>query len=416
MTIAVFEDQCWQNFDPLSLTRPAFDIKVGARSFLEEFSHVHGQKPDVLLARQYLTQVAQEEHPDIPVNPDSLDGDTLFVNGLVHPAVIDIARFLKVGHSFAVTSQGRLLVGRLPAKSAQYLARQVLQGKPINLKKLEVSKSTDLGPSPDGILTNIWDIIRVLESSLTIQTSFPESTADLEGIHVLGQHPVVIDGAEVEDGTVIDNRKAGVYIGQDAHVQACRITGPAYIEGKTHVKQFSLIESSYIGYNCRVAGEIEHSIIMDHSNKAHDGFLGHSYVGQWVNIGAMTTTSDLKMTYGKIKMAGQDTAQNKVGSFFADMVKTSIGTLIYSGLRIGVSSHLHGLVSGDVPAFTMYGKGLGSKNVELELASAMETQRRMMSRRDREMSKAYQQMMEHIFEMTALARKKDGVRKGRFSV
>ncbi len=415
MTIAVFEDQCWQNLQPLSLTRPAFDIKVGAHSFLEEFSHAHGQKPDMLLARQYLSKVAQEEHPDIPVNQDT-DGDTLFVNGLVHPAVLDIERFLKVSHSFAVTSQGRLIVGRLPKKSAQYLAAQVLQGKAISLKKLDVSKSTDLGPSPEGVLTNIWDIIRVLENSLATQTAFSQSSADLEGIHVLGQHPVVIDGAQVEEGTVIDNRKAGVYIGPDAYIQQCRITGPAYIEGKTQVKQFSIIESSYIGYNCRVGGEIEHSIIMDHSNKAHDGFLGHSYVGQWVNIGAMTTTSDLKMTYGKIKMAGQDTGQNKVGSFFADMVKTSIGTLIYSGLRLGVSSHLHGLVSGDVPAFTMYGKGVGGKNVELELASAMETQRRMMSRRDRPMSKAYEQMIEHIFGMTAPARKKDGVRKGRFSV
>jgi NDP-sugar pyrophosphorylase family protein len=147
----------------------------------------------------------------------------------------------------------------------------------------------------------------------------------------------------------------------------------------TQIKNFTIIEASYIGQNCRVAGEIEHSIISDYTNKAHTGFIGHSYVGEWTNVGAMTTTSDLKMTYGTIKMSigtkKVDTGQNKVGSFFADMVKTSIGTLVYSGRRIGVSSHLHGLVAQDVPSFTIYGASIGARNVVLELESVIETQK-----------------------------------------
>jgi hypothetical protein len=139
-------------------------------------------------------------------------------------------------------------------------------------------------------------------------------------------------------------------------------------------------------------------------------------------MGAMTTTSDLKMTYGDIKMSGVtgtkkvQTGLNKVGSFFGDMCKTSIGTLTYSGGRIGACSHLHGLVAGDVPAFTIYGKSVGVRNVELELASAIETQKKVMPRRGQSMSKAYEQMIKDAFLMTAVDRKKVGVRRAKFAL
>jgi UDP-N-acetylglucosamine diphosphorylase / glucose-1-phosphate thymidylyltransferase / UDP-N-acetylgalactosamine diphosphorylase / glucosamine-1-phosphate N-acetyltransferase / galactosamine-1-phosphate N-acetyltransferase len=220
---------------------------------------------------------------------------------------------------------------------------------------------------------------------------------------------------------VLDVRNGGIYIGPGAYVAASRIVGPTYIDAMAQVKQFTIIEASYIGYNCRIGGEIEHSIISDYTNKAHAGFIGHSYVGEWVNIGAMTTTSDLKMTYGNIKMnSGKnkkiDTGQNKIGSFFADMVKTSIGTLIYSGRRIGVSSHLHGLVAQDVPSFTIYGTSIGVRNVELKLESIIETQRKMMKRRNQTMTKAYEQLVEDLFVRTAKDRKGIGVRKGNFGL
>jgi hypothetical protein len=135
----------------------------------------------------------------------------------------------------------------------------------------------------------------------------------------------------------------------------------------------------------------------------------------------MTTTSDLKMTYGNIKMddgLGKkvDTGANKVGSFFGDMCKTSIGTLIYSGRRIGVSSHLHGLVAQDVPSFAIYGSSIGSSNVELEFRSALETQKKVMARRNQRLTKAFEEMMRHVFSITAEERKKKKVRSAKFSI
>ena len=423
MSIALFEDSYWQNFEPISLTKATFDIKVGAKSFFEE----HQLAPEILLTREYLTHVTAERHPNCKVNPSSISSDTVFLNGLLHPRAISPDRLFNINHTFAITtsSSTRLLVARLNNKDIEYLQDCVTAGKRIDVKKLKVEKLTNLEEQDtQGILSEPWDIISVLENSLATQVSTMKNEMQLgEEVTVTGNNIVALGrNASVEVGTVLDVRYGGIYIGPEAYVAASRIVGPAYIDGMAQVKQFTIIEASYIGYNCRIGGEIEHSVISDDTNKAHAGFIGHSYIGEWVNIGAMTTTSDLKMTYGNIKMGSGgknkkiDTGQNKIGSFFADMVKTSIGTLIYSGRRIGVSSHLHGLVAQDVPSFTIYGTSIGARNVELQIDSIIETQRKMMRRRNQTMTKAYEQMIKDLFAITTMDRKRTGVRKGKFTL
>src|SRR5919112_4978925 len=421
MSIALFEDSHWQNFEPISLTKATFDIKVGAKSFFEE----HKLTPETLLTREYLACVTAERHPNCKVNPSSISSDTVFVNGLIHPGAVSPDRLFNINHTFAITttSSNRLLLARLNDKDIEYLQNCVTAGKSIDVKKLKVEKLTNLeDQDTQGILSEPWDIISVLENSLATQVSTMKNETQLgEEIAVTGNNLVALGrNASIEVGTVLDVRYGGIYVGPGAHVAASRIVGPAYIDGMAQVKQFATIEASYIGYNCRIGGEVEHSVISDHTNKAHVGFIGHSHVGEWVNIGAMSATSDLKMTYGNIKMnMGKnykkiDTGQNKMGSFFADMVKTSIGTLIYSGMRIGVSSHLLGLVAQDVPSFTIYGKSIGARNVELMLDSIIETQKKMMRRRNQTMTKAYEQMIKDVFAITALDRKRLGVRTGKF--
>jgi UDP-N-acetylglucosamine diphosphorylase/glucosamine-1-phosphate N-acetyltransferase len=423
MSIALFEDSHWQNFEPISLTKATFDIKVGAKSFFEE----HKLTPEILLTREYLACVTAERHPNCKVNPSSISSDTVFVNGLMHPGAISPDRLFNINHTFAITTNStnrRLLLARLNDKDIEYLQDCVTAGKSIDVKKLKVEKLTNLeDQDTQGILSEPWDIISVLENSLATQVSTMKNEMQLgQEIAVTGNNIVALGrNASVEVGTVLDVRYGGIYIGPGAHVAASRIVGPAYIDGMAQVKQFTIIEASYIGYNCRIGGEVEHSVISDHTNKAHAGFIGHSYIGEWINIGAMTTTSDLKMTYGNIKMSSGknkkiDTGQNKLGSFFADMVKTSIGTLIYSGRRIGVSSHLHGLVAQDVPSFTIYGTSIGARNVELQINSMIETQRKMMRRRNQMMTKAYEQMIKDLFSITAPDRKRTGVRRGKFAL
>jgi hypothetical protein len=111
-----------------------------------------------------------------------------------------------------------------------------------------------------------------------------------------------------------------------------------------------------------------------------------------------------------------DTKTNKLGSFFGDMVKTSIGTNIYSGIRIGVSSHIYGNIFSDVPSYVIYGHGIGSENVEMDVSLAIKFQKRMMSRRNVNMSLPYEKMMKTLFEMTSKERNTYGVRPKRFTL
>ena len=120
--------------------------------------------------------------------------------------------------------------------------------------------------------------------------------------------------------------------------------GPIYIGRKSRIIEHAAIkEQTCIGHTCKVGGEVEFSAIQDYSNKQHHGFLGHSWVGGWVNLGAGTTTSDLKNTYGTIRMdyngSRVDTGMQFIGSIIGDYVKTAINTSIFTGKLVGLVQH-----------------------------------------------------------------------------
>jgi UDP-N-acetylglucosamine diphosphorylase/glucosamine-1-phosphate N-acetyltransferase len=223
----------------------------------------------------------------------------------------------------------------------------------------------------------------------------------------------------VEAFAVLDSREGPVYVGNETVIQAgSRVTGPCYIGDKVIVASGLIREGCSIGHVCRVGGEVEETVIQGYSNKYHTGFIGHAYVGEWVNLGATTTNSDLKNTYGtvKVEIADKrvDTESMKVGCFIGDHAKTSIGTQIYTGTKIGVAAHVHGFVLDDVPSFTIWASSMGAKNVELSLQSAIETQKRTFSRRGVKQTIEDIKLLERLFKITAKERKEAGVRKGKF--
>jgi UDP-N-acetylglucosamine diphosphorylase/glucosamine-1-phosphate N-acetyltransferase len=160
-------------------------------------------------------------------------------------------------------------------------------------------------------------------------------------------------------------------------------------------------EGTTIGPVCKVGGEIEASIIHGYSNKQHDGFLGHSYLGQWVNFGADTVTSDLKNTYGTIRVSingtGVETGEQLVGSLIGDHAKTGIGTILPTGCVIGVLANL--FTSGSVPKFVpsfSWISECGRESCRLE--KVLQTARIVMGRRGVELSDAEL----YLLEQTAL--------------
>jgi UDP-N-acetylglucosamine diphosphorylase/glucosamine-1-phosphate N-acetyltransferase len=198
-------------------------------------------------------------------------------------------------------------------------------------------------------------------------------------------------------------------IGPDAVVTAfSRLEGPCVIGPRSRVNGANLRAGTTLGPDCRVGGEIECSIIQGCSNKAHEGFLGHSYLGEWVNLGAGTQTSDLRNDYGEVSVVVNGrlirTGQNKIGCFLGDHTKTAVGTLLNTGTSVGAFCNLlpDGLLPRRIPSFVRCLEGRLTYNDDLE--NQLNTAGRVMARRGRELTPAHEALYRAAFEETAVDR------------
>ena len=415
MSIVLFEDTSWKKFVPLSYTRSLFDLKIGSLTTFDYFNI----KSIKLLTRKYLENMTRQRHPNCNVNKFEYDSNDIFVNSLFFPHMSFFKKVTK-RKNFLVSYRDKILIARLDKSDYKYLYETVIHDKDVRNSKLTAEiihiNSTDECGS---LYSWPWDLIsglkNVLQHQLKLKNKVPKE------VKVIGKNPIFVDEtSNIGLGTVLDASGGPIYIGPESVIGQSSIIGPVYVGELTQLKPYSTINNSYIGNICRIGGEIDSSIILDYTNKSHYGYLGHSYVGEWVNIGANTTTSDLKMTYGTVSMKiedeKKDTGITKLGSFFGDMSKTSIGTNIYCGMRIGISSHLYGNIANDVPSYVIYGQGIGSQNAQMDGSSAIKFQKRMMSRRNISMSTHYENMMKAIFDMTSKEREDYGVRPKRFTI
>lgn len=223
---------------------------------------------------------------------------------------------------------------------------------------------SDRGPAVavEGLpLRGTFDLLSALESFLTADC------ADLctsphggipDGSVVLGDASrIVCDGATIEPGVVFDVRHGAIVIERGAEVRyGTRLEGPLYVGPGTKILG-GFVRSSVFGPECRVRGEISSSVFLGYTNKAHDGFVGHSVVGCWVNLGAGTTTSNLKNTYGPVRLDvdGEriETGRLNVGTLFGDHAKTAIGTMLSTGSVLAAGANVFGTLTPPkyVPSF-----------------------------------------------------------------
>jgi UDP-N-acetylglucosamine diphosphorylase/glucosamine-1-phosphate N-acetyltransferase len=213
------------------------------------------------------------------------------------------------------------------------------------------------------------------------------------------------EGTVVDPGAVIDARNGPVWIGRNVTIMpGAVLEGPCAIgEGSIVRIHAKIYPGTTIGPVCKVGGEIEGSIMLSHSNKQHDGFLGDSYLAMWVNLGAGTTNSNLKNTYGTVRVAvnGEeiDTGRMFVGVIAGDHVKTGINSSLNTGTIIGPSSNIFGggIPPKYIPAFSWGGsQGFVTYDVEKALAVA----KTVMGRRGVEITEAYRETFRRVYETT----------------
>lgn len=211
-------------------------------------------------------------------------------------------------------------------------------------------------------------------------------------------------GARVDPLAVLDARNGPIAIGPRVVIEShSRIVGPCAIGEGTQILG-GVVGGSTIGPECRLAGEIEASIWQGFSNKRHHGFVGHSAIGEWVNLGALTTTSDLKNNYGSVRVTigGReiDSGNPKVGSIIGGHVKTGIGTLLPTGAVVGAGANLFG-GGRFAPKFTAsFAWWDGDHTVEHALEKFLATARIAMGRRGRTLGDAEERLLRSVFAGT----------------
>ena len=245
-------------------------------------------------------------------------------------------------------------------------------------------------PVEGKLLAGVWELVgdlaAVLPADLERMRSAQPGAAIPRGTTVLGDPALVLVAeASVEPGVVFDVRNGPIFLSPGVEVHAStRLAGPLAVARDTHLVGGD-ISGSAIGPRCKVRGEVSGAVFLGYANKAHDGFLGSSVVGRWVNLGAGTITSNLKNTYGPVRLTlgakRYESGLTFLGSLIGDHVKTAIGTMLPTGCVIGVGANLFGSrrPPSEVPAFAW---GLDAPGGVLECGRFVEIAARVMPRRD----------------------------------
>lgn len=391
MRIIIFENDNIENLYPITLTRPGFDIMCGGTTLYKALKVEFPQANFEFKIRDYIQAYADNKFGAAQKNLEK----SLFIDSSVVPdikIIKELVELANVNDSFIVTSNGKRVAGYSDtAKSIDEV-----EGRSVDINFKIFKKLADVIINNKEIL---GDNLEYLKKGLT----------EIKPGVFVGKN-VLIEGC-----VTFDSSAGPIIINEGSRVNSFAVLrGPIFIGKNSQINSFSEIKSSScFGEVCKVGGEITNSILQEYSNKQHVGFLGDSYIGAWVNIGGGTSNSNMKNTLGTVKMTGIDTGQQFLGCVIGDYTKTSIGTLIYTGKVIGVSSFLYDDVKNDVPSFTNLLED--DKLIECPIDIAHRVQKATRDRRDVKTTYLDKELLEDVYNLTKGYRKKFKVKKGKLS-
>jgi UDP-N-acetylglucosamine diphosphorylase/glucosamine-1-phosphate N-acetyltransferase len=433
--LLLLEDGPQRGLAPLSLTRPSFELRSGALNLRERAELVAPGRVRARV-RSELFGLLQSSLPDLCGEIEA-DDRVLLVNARLRISVEELAAL------YAGAEQGdRVLLASgpegVPHASSEDWAAAWLSGAAAT--KLSGGTQPEFAglaraSSAHSLFAHPWDHIggneedlrrdfasirrkgavprRIFGTPLEEGAAARESLAEsafgdgsgailYPGVHILDETQVLLGaGAKIKPGVVLDAESGPILIGAGALIQSnVTIQGPAYLGPGCVVHPMTrLREGVSIGAMCKLGGEIEETIMLDFSNKQHDGFLGHAYLGSWVNLGADTNASDLKNNYSMIRVnlgEGEiETHQRFVGPILGDHVRCAINTMFNTGSVVGVCANVFG--AGFPPRFIPSFRWGGSEGLaEYELEKALSTARIVLSRRQAKWSSEYEELLRRL--------------------
>lgn len=364
MRVYLLEDEGRAYFEPFALTRPVGEILFGCETLRARLVRVLGASEVAYAGPEQLIGFTEPGAPEVV----SLDD-------LVVPCLVISSRFVIEGpieglvsgsneesneesvgggaeHSVPEASPSAALL----SPDGRRVGWQItsLDDLPVGWQEIGGSdRHANALPSRNvsgHLLESIWQLMAQNEEQIATDLAGDPSDFDLPGsgsvhIDVYGTHSVQIgSGVVVGPQVVFDARKGPIRIESGVVIEPLTVVaGPCFI-GAGSTLLGGVIRGSSIGPECKIRGEVANTVVLGFSNKAHDGYLGHAVVGRWVNLGAMTTNSDLKNNYSPVRVdlgkGSVDTGERKVGVFLGDHVKTGIGTLLGTGTVVGAGTNV----------------------------------------------------------------------------
>ncbi len=409
MHLCMFEDITAVNFQPLTYFRPVYDLRCGIWTLRDRIIFFFPKSPVTLYCRQYLAPYVAEVNPGAAVNAISSES-CLFVNGrsiMTRP----LAKLIGKAKGDVLFMMGSDVVAARLSGDNLAKSRSDLYADALDLSVLTGIPTVEVDAQ---LVRYPWDLVSANETQIAADFSLlnkkGKAVVRKGKVHrsavLIGKKNIHIGRKSIVGaGAVLDASAGPIFIGNNVKIYPTAVVeGPCFIGDGTAIKIGAKIYgNTSIGPVCKVGGEVVESIFHSHVNKQHDGFVGHSYLSEWVNLGAGTTTSNLKNTYGtvKVRLNGSlvDSGRMFVGLTAGDHVKTGINATLDTGTVLGAGSNIYGtsIPPKDVPPFSWVS---ADRLEQYDLEKALSVAVKVMSRRHVTASPAYMDLFRTVYTMT----------------
>lgn len=383
-------------FGPLTDLRAAFEIRTGMFTTGKRLTVALAQTPAAYWVPPRLSGVVADR-TNTPINQLPTGSEFLCING--RWVIPQVPLKLRTDEALIDEETEHVIAARLQREDV-----------PMFLDSCELPDRVKTQTVSRGALYHYaWEIIGRLKETVSYDIDLlqmHDAMVPHVDLPVLGHHPVKVHrSAKVYPDVTFDAEKGPIAIEADVVIRPGAILcGPCAIgHGSTVLDQTLIKAHTAIGPMCKVAGEVGATVFQSFSNKAHDGHLGDSYVGKWVNLGAGTTNSNLLNTYSQVVMKLEpdgrryQTGMTFLGTIFGDHVKTAICTRIMTGTVLSTGAMI--ATTAPPPTTVRRFSWLTDKGEHLyRYAKFIEMMKAVMARRDIKPSEAYLTLIQQLYE------------------
>ncbi len=388
MNIIIFEDLNTDNLNPFSINHASFEMKCGLYTNLERIVNNFNEDLNIhLVVRDELKELIQERFPQYEVNPNEIHKG-ICLNGAVVWDDKLIKKVMKDSDS-SFSSSGNIIAFKNNINSQNI--RNSLNQK-LN-KSIEVNAN---------YISYIWECIDLFKSIIVIDIKNLDnkSISEFNDVVMLNKNQIFKDNTSIiESGSILDASKGPIILAENVLIESGAILkGPLFIDKNSIISNGSKLKGNIlIGPNCKIGGEVTNTIFHGYTNKVHDGFLGDSYIGEWVNIGANTNNSNLKNNYSSIKFNFPrqtiDTKRTFLGVMIGDFTRLGISTMINTGSYFGLGCNI-------------FGSGFQDKHIEsfawgrdsiVDFEKLIETIKLMKDRRSKKLTKIEIKLLKNLY-------------------